>query len=346
MSVHAVVHIDRVVHRFVNPYWRTAQMVRQCLIMATAASAWHHLDIAERHDVLTRTELHRLGVTQRVIWARVRTGGPWQILLPGVICLHNGEPTRRQKLDAALRYAGSNAVVTGLAAAELHGLRKFPRSDLVHLLIPDESRARSVGFVVIERTTRMPRRQVKNGIPIAEATRCVLDAARRMRDLAAVETLIAEAVQRGVTSPIRLRRELEAGSVRGSALPRRCLSAIMDGARSTAEIRAVELAKRSGLPPMRWNPRLRTSDGIVLPTPDGWLDDACLAWEIDSFEYHLGPADYRRTLERHNAMVAHGIIVVHTFSSQLVTEPDVVLHELRAAYQHAMRRPRPRIVAE
>lgn len=312
--------------------------------MTMAYSDWHDIDAAARDDVLTRTELHRLGVTQRMIWARVRTGGPWRLLLPGVVLLRNGEPSRTQMLAAAMRYAGPRAVLTGLAAAQLYGLRKFRATDQVHVLLPHESRVHSSNFVVVERTTRMPRSRYQQGFRCADVTRCVLDATRRMHERAAVEALIAEAVQRGMTSPIRLRRELEAGSVRGSALPRRCLSAIMDGARSTAEARALRLAKRAGFTSMRWNARLRASDGTVLPTPDGWLDDACLAWEIDSFEYYLGPQDYRRTLERHNTLTAQGIVVLHTLPTQLVTEPDVVINELRAAYRHAKRRPRPDIV--
>ncbi|MBA0126083.1 hypothetical protein H0B56_11080 [Haloechinothrix sp. YIM 98757] len=281
-----------------------------------------------------------------MIWARVRHGGPWRRLLPGVIMLRNGTPTRTQAVDGALRYAGNGAVVTGLAAAELYGMRKIPESEQVHLLIPHHNKRVSAGYALIERTTRTPATVVKQGFPVADVTRAVLDAARRMTDRSAVEALIAEAVQRRWTTPRRLRKELEEGSDRGSALPRAVLPVIEAGAHSTAEARGAELADRSGLPRMRWNVRLRTVDGRILPRPDGWLDDVCLAWEIDSYEYHLSPADYARTLRRHATMTAHGIIVVHTLPSRLTSEPDAVIAELRAAYHHAARRPRPAIIAE
>lgn len=258
--------------------------------------------------------------------------------------LRNGTPTRAQAIDAALRYAGGDAVVTGIAAAGLHGLSKFTATDQVHVLVKAERQRLSSGFVLIERTTRIPQRVVKRGFPAAEVTRAVLDAARRMSDRADVESILAEAVQRGRTTPARLSAELDAGSIRGSKLPRAALVAVRGGARSTAEARGIEVANRSGLPRMQWNVRLRTGAGLVLPKPDGWQDDVCLAWEIDSYDHHLAPADYRRTLWRHNVMVAHGIVVVHTIPSRLTTEPDEVIRELQAAYRQAALRPRPDIV--
>lgn len=45
-------------------------------------------------------------------------------------------------------------------------------------------------------------------------------------------------------------------------------------------------------------------------------------------------------------MTANGIIVVHTLPSELTTQPAGVVQQLRDAYQHALARPRPDIVAE
>ncbi|PXY24725.1 hypothetical protein BAY60_19155 [Prauserella muralis] len=307
---------------------------------------WEDVELAARHQILTCAELESLGVTKRMIWARVRTGGPWRRILPGVVMLRNGTPTRAQALEAALRYAGKEAVVTGLAAARLHGLEKFSPTEQVHVLVPHRHRRTNKGYVIVERTTRMPPIVTRGGFPTADVTRAVLDAARRMDESARVQALLAEAVQRGRTTPDRLREELEAGSDRGSALPRAALTAITEGARSVAEGWGMRVAARSGLPPMRWNVRLRTGSGLVLPSPDGWIDDVALAMEVDSLEHHLAPDDYRRTLERHNIMTAHGIVVVHVVPSQLRTEPDKVIAHLRESYRHAARRPRPDIVAQ
>lgn len=306
---------------------------------------WEDVDAAAPHQVLTCAELASLGVTKKMIWMRVRNGGPWRRLLPGVIMLRNGTPTRAQSIDAALRYAGKGALVTGLAAATLHGLQKFPPTDRVHVLVGHPRQRTSSGYVLVERTTRLPAHVLKAGFPTAEVTRAVLDGARRMRKPNEVRALIAEAVQRGRTTPSRLHEELESGSDRGSALPRAVLPEILQGARSAAEVWGMRVAARSGLPTMRWNVRLRTPSGLILPSPDGWIDEVALAMEIDSIEYHISPDDYRRTLDRHNVMTSHGIVVVHVVPSQLRDDPETVIARLRDAYRQAARRPRPAIIA-
>lgn len=110
-----------------------------------SAVDWEAVESTAQNLVLTRRELHQLGVTPRMIWARVRYGGPWQRLLPGTIMLRNGTPTHAQRLDAALRYAGHGAVLTGLTAARLHGLAQVPPEDQVHLLLPDTRQPNTCG---------------------------------------------------------------------------------------------------------------------------------------------------------------------------------------------------------
>ena len=48
-------------------------------------------------------------MTDNVMQYRVRTGGPWQALLPGVYLGVSGAPSLAQKEMAALLYAGSPA---------------------------------------------------------------------------------------------------------------------------------------------------------------------------------------------------------------------------------------------
>lgn len=314
-------------------------------MVASQQIDWWDVDAAAPRQVITRSELNTLGVTQRMIGRRIGHGGPWQRILPGVIMLRNGTPTPDQLVAAALKYAGEGAVVTGLAAARLHDMRKFAETEKVHLLLPHGRHRMSTGYVRTERTTRLPDVVRKRGFPIADVARAVLDATRAMKQRADVEALIAESVQRGLTTTQKLAQELRDGPVRGSALSRGALVMISEGARSTAEADAVRLAARSGLPRPRWNIRLSTPSGLILPTPDGWFDEVCLAWEIDSYEYHLSPADYANTLRRHTILTGHGIVVVHTLPSRLRTEPDAVIAELRAAYEKAALRPRPHIIA-
>lgn len=246
----------------------------------TKSVNWQAVTVAaEPQSVIARWQLIELGVSDRMIWERTRPGGLWQRLLPGVVCLHNGEPTWLQLVEAALRYARRGAIVTGLAAARLHGLRRIPNSERVHLLVPGDKQPATHDQVIIERTTRLPPPERRNGFPVAPVARAVLDGARRLTRQDQIDALIAEAVQRGFTSPRRLSDELAAGSNRGASRPRSTIRAMLAGARSKAEADALRLVSGTRLPRPQWNPTLRRPDGVRLPTPDGWFDDVALAWE-------------------------------------------------------------------
>ncbi len=147
--------------------------------------------------------------------------------------------------------------------------------------------------MLVERTDRVPLPVIRSGLPVAPVPRAVLDTARRLTDRDDVRALLAEAVQRGRCKPAELRREIDSGSGRGSALPRSVLREIEDGVRSVAEADARQLVLRSGLPAPIHNARLTDADGAFLAVVDSWFDAVGLAWEIDSYEFHLGG---RRTM--------------------------------------------------
>jgi hypothetical protein len=119
---------------------------------------------------------------------------------------------------------------------------------------------------------------------------------------------------------------------------------ISDGARSAAEAVGREIVLRSGLPTPLWNPRLYDQWGRFIAVPDAWFDDVGMAWQIDSREWHLAPADHEQTLDRRSAMMAEGVVVVHSLPSKLRRRAEMV-EELRRSYAHAARRPRPDVLA-
>ncbi|MEU0538221.1 hypothetical protein [Amycolatopsis tolypomycina] len=255
--------------------------------------------------------------------------------------MHPTEPTDEQRLRAALIRGGGSTVLTGLWALRRHGLREFPEPDDVHILVPDEREITSSGFVVVERTTRLPVPVIRGKLPVAPVHRAALDAARRIRDFDTVQALLAEAVQRKRCTPEQLDKELRLGSQRGSALARRALQAILGGAESVAEAEAWEVWKLAELPPAEWNVRLFDEHGAFIAKPDAWCDDIAFAWEIDSRKWHSGAAGYSETLARNARYTAAGITFLQTLPTQLRTEPDRVIADLRSAYAAAQRRPRP-----
>ncbi len=298
---------------------------------------WRHSSFG----VIRVSELEALGVGRKTAYRQCLPGGRWRYLLPGIVMLDRAPPTSRQRVEAARMLARHEAVVTGFQAARCYQLRSGPDPQFVHLLIPDKYRVLSSGFAVIERTVFFPRAVFRDGIPLAPPARAVLDGVRRVRDLDTVRAVLIESVQSGLTDVTELRRELDTGTKRGTALPRRVLNEIDLGARSVAEADALEIWHLAGLPTPRRNSVVVDAAGDYVAMPDAWCDEVGLAWEIDSNEFHFSKQSYANTLARNSRYAAVGISVVQTLPSRLRTEPEAVIAELRAAYAAALTRPRP-----
>ena len=113
--------------------------------------------LAEIQDaVVTRSQLEQLGLPLSTAAQRCQRPGPWQRVLPGIVVLHNGPLSLRQRLRAGLLYAGPDSMLTGAAALRLHGIRRHLEVPPVHVLVPDQRQRTSSGFVLVERTVRFP----------------------------------------------------------------------------------------------------------------------------------------------------------------------------------------------
>jgi hypothetical protein len=301
---------------------------------------------ASHKGVIRVAELMTLGVPDYTAYRRCQPGGPWRWLLPGIVMLSNGQPSARQRLEAALLHGGPDAAITGTEAARQYGLQQVPHDDVIHMLVPHDHQIRSAGFVLVERTIHMPDQVVRNGLPLAPLDRSVLDAVRRWRKIDPVRALLSEAVQRGRCSPTDLMVELNIGSPRGSALPRRVLYELEVGTRSVAESHGLAVWRRSGLPEATWNVPVHDTKGAFVAMPDAWFDDVAMAWEIDSYDWHFDAKGYARTVARNARYAGAGIAVIQTLPSRLREDPTGVIAELRAAYEAAKARPRPPVRAK
>jgi very-short-patch-repair endonuclease len=74
------------------------------------------------------------------------------------------------------------------------------------------------------------------------------------------------------------------------------------------------------------------------PTPDGYIEEARLALEVDSREFHLTPDDWERTLNHHNRLAAAGILVLHFTPKQIREEPSRVRSQIEDAYRERRKR--------
>lgn len=288
-------------------------------------------------DLITRPQALSAGMTDAALRSRLRAGGPWTAVLPGVYFVHNGILTTGQREAAAVLYAGRGSVITGTAALARMGMR-IPIPDVVDVLVPHSQRRASRGFVRILRTRRMPEQVwLTDGLPWAAAARSVADAGRLRAEADYVRALVADAVQQRKCTVQQLATELCAGPKRGSAALRAALEEVADGVRSIAEGDLRKLIRSGGLPAPLFNPDLFVGDAF-LARPDAWWGKAGVAVEVDSREWHLSPADWERTQARHALMSAHGILVLHYAPRRIRTDGAAVLAEIRATLEAGRKR--------
>ena len=82
--------------------------------------------LRQQMDVIARHQALAAGVTASALRHRLRAGGPWRPLLPGVYIAATGTPTTLQQEMAALLYAGSDSVIR----RTLQGARSRPPLNL------------------------------------------------------------------------------------------------------------------------------------------------------------------------------------------------------------------------
>ena len=274
---------------------------------------------------------------------RIRPGGPWRKLLPGVYVTVTGTVSREQREMAALLYAGSRSVLTGLAAARRHGISTLT-STTVDVLVPAKVRFQSTAFVRVRRTWRMPEQVCIAGeIRYVMPGRAVADAARSMTVARDVRALVAQTVQQQRCSIEMLNIELEQGPAPGSAVFRAALVEVRDGIRSVAEGDLRTLLRRGRVPMPQFNARLYDRGGLIA-VADAWWADAGVVAEVDSREYHYSAEDWQQTMRRHDRLVAQGVLLLHFTPGQIRAAPEEVITQIRAALAAGRRRARLPIV--
>jgi len=290
-----------------------------------------------QYGVLSRKQLLAAGVGDMTICRHLRDGR-WQRLAPAVYRVENTDGGTEHRRIAAALFAGEDCQLTGLTALHWYGFRSAPSTDRIHVLIPHHTRCRSTGFIVVQRTLALdPAARDADVYRITSAPRAVVDACRLLTTLRDVRAIVAEAVQSGRASPAQLDAEIRRAARSRTGLVRRALTEVAEGVMSAPEAELRDLTLSSNvLPAVLWNPRLTTVDGRPVPTPDGFIEEAGLALEVDSVEYHADPDGWRRTLERDRTLTLLDVEVLHVLPSEIRAFPRKVLADIETAYRNRM----------
>jgi very-short-patch-repair endonuclease len=241
--------------------------------------------------------------------------GRWQRPCHGVVVAHSGPMTDRQRLWAAVMWAGPGSVLAGLTAAGLDGLRGFADPGRpVHLLVPAQRsvRRKPPGLPVVVHYSvalgpgdvhplRLP--------PRTRTPRSLVDAAAWMATERGAQAVLAAGVQQRLVRA----EDLMAVVARNQRIPRRTvlqdtLADIAGGAQALSELDLTRLLREHRLPGPDRQARRRDSAGRRR-----WLDAvweaARLIVEVDGSP-HMDAAQYWADMDRDNDFVLDGYRVL------------------------------------
>ena len=266
--------------------------------------------------VVTHQELLHAGVSVREIRTRRERGSLIEVHR-GVYRVGHAAPTTEATYMAAVKACGDGAVISGKAAAQLHGLIRLNPPPAPETTTPN---GRHPSGVVVHRSrARLPAVRVR-GIPTTTVPRTLVD-------LAAVLTedelgrAVHEAMVKHGTKPRHIEAVLRANAP-GAANLRRILNGDSHIKLSHLEKAFLDLLRKHGLPLPETNKRQGTF------FVDCRWPEQHLTVELDSYRYHHSRHAWERDRQREREARARGDDFRRYTYGDITETPDVVIGEL------------------
>ena len=292
--------------------------------------AWRGL-AASQEGMLSRRQLGELGVDR---W-RVRNqiaAGRWAQRSPMVVSTTTGPLSRGQLMWLGVLHAGPQAVVGGLTAAEVAGLRSWHRDD-VTVLIPEELEVDDVSGIDFHRTRRdiAAMRAPGTGLPRCRIEPAVLLFGAYQRSRRTAQGVVAAVVQQQLAAPVSLLSWVKVlRPLRWAPMFREVIGDIAAGSQSVAELDVVRLCRHHGLAtPDRQVSRV-DAGGRPRFTDCEWRlpDGRVLVLEVDG-SFHMEASHWEEDLVRQRQLISPDRLVVRCTARELREEPWRVAGDLR-----------------
>ena len=290
----------------------------------------------QQHGMLAVRQLTRLGVPRGVVRHRLATE-MWVQRTEHVVSTTTGELIGSQRMWLGVLHAGNGALIGGLTAAGVHGLRNWARDEAT-VLVDDEWSFEPVPGIQFVRTRRcLPdfaaaRHPLRRTLPVCQLEPAALLFAGYERHRRTAHGVLAAVVQQQLTSAEALRHWLERmRPLRRAREFRRVLLDIETGAQSAAELDVSRMCRTFGLPmPGRQRPR-RDRAGKSRFTDCEWrlADGRLLILEIDG-GFHLAIQHYDEDMKRQRKLITRQATVLRCGAAELREDPGSVAQDLFA----------------
>lgn len=294
------------------------------------ADSWSELARAQA-GMLSQRQLTQLGVSRSFVRSQLRARR-WAQRTSSVFSTTTGPLSRQQSLWQAVLHAGPSALIGGLTAAELHGMRNWSRDEIT-VLVDDELSFDPLEGVDFFRSRRpLAIMRSARALPVCQLEPAVLLFAGYERSRRTAHAAVTATVQQRLTTPTRLSSWLARMTpLRRAPEFRALLHDIAGGAHSLSEIDLRRACEQFGIAAPRGQRSRRDRPGRRRWTDAEWdlPDGSTLVLEVDGV-YHDDVVQAAADKSRHRKLVSRRRIVVSCSAYELRHEPESVMADLIA----------------
>jgi very-short-patch-repair endonuclease len=285
---------------------------------------------AAQHGLVSRSQLNQLGINRGVIDHRVAVG-KWQRMQPGVYRIAGAPETGKQRLMAAVLWAGEGAVASHHAAAALHQLDGFVEGPIE---ISSTRALKSSGdSVVLHRvkTFGVADVTVVDGIPVTSAARTIVDLAGAVGIPNRAGAVGLSDLERALDSGLRqrmftlTRMEWEIRQSRGKRGVKELTNLVEERKRygvpeTELERDFIRLIKRSALEMPQCQYRIAGVGRVDFVYPEDKL-----AIETDGYAWHSDPDAFQKDRARDQELLRLGWRVLRFTKQDIRDRPAQVI---------------------
>ena len=281
--------------------------------------------------MLSQRQLTELRVSRSFVRNQLRAHR-WVQRTSSVFSTTTGPLSRPQRLWQAVLHAGPTAVIGGLTAAELHGMRNWSRDDIT-VLVDDELSFDPLEGVRFFRSRRaLPEMRSARALLVCRLEPAVLLFAGYEPSRRTAHGAVAATVQERLTTPDRLGSWLaRLTPLRRAPELRALLGDIAGGAHSLSEVDLRRACREFGVAAPGGQRGRRDRKGRRRWTDAEWdlPDGSVLVLEVDG-AYHDDVLQAAADKSRHRKLSSRGRTVVSCSSYELRHEPRSVMEDLIA----------------
>jgi very-short-patch-repair endonuclease len=284
--------------------------------------------VVEQAGALSRSQALTLGLSLRQVEFRVEAGD-WVRALPGVYRLATVPPTPEQAMRVCALWL-DDGVLTGVGAAWWWELWTEPPQRWEFQVTNETRRTVQDGVRVLRRWVDPGDVTMHRGVSVVSKPLAVLRAAvtlERGRRGHGVRLIDRCKQVKAVTEPDLEHAFRRNRGTWGTTAMRQLLERTGDRAHSNLERRAAKLLKDAGITGFSVNLAIWLSTGRRMELDIAFKAQK-IAIEIDGFRYHSSPESHAIDLDRQNALIQDGWIVLRYGSDVLIHEPQRFIEEI------------------